>query len=400
MSSRPRPRSLATVPSLGLLLALGTACVSTSAGPTGMLAQSENVTADGRQLLTLINDFSGLWVGAVEWRADLIRASTEDADVQRNALVWKINATGDMLRATSHSDPLIAFLDAWALVFQFRDYFADGGAGAEMFGEHTDVARELSDMAVQEFEVMAARMANADGVLRGREVAADFAARAPIANAYFVRRSVADDLVAELSPETRNAFAELNTITQTVESLGSRVSLYMTLLPKQVRWQAELLLEEPGASAKAAAALENVNSIDATATRIADILDRAVDRTVPDAAREITATLQQEVEAVRELVSAERDLVLNQLPEEYRRIFAEVTEQRLAAVADIQAQLDRALDRIDTVAERSLVDAEGLTRGTVDYAFEKATPLLIGAFLGALILILVYRFVPQRVRTD
>jgi hypothetical protein len=34
----------------------------------------------------------------------------------------------------------------------------------------------------------------------------------------------------------------------------------------------------------------------------------------------------------------------------------------------------------------------------VDYAFERATPLLIGAFFGLLILILVYRLVPQRVR--
>jgi hypothetical protein len=383
---------------LGLALA-GSACVSTNTTPTGLISQSANMTADARQVISRIDEVTGLWLGAVEWRADLIRSSTDDPDIRRHALLWKMNATSAMLRATSHSDPLIAFMDAWTLVFQFKNYFEEG-AGADFFGEHTEIARELSNLAALEFDTVAGRIATPEGTARGREVAAEFARREPIANSYFVRRSVADDLVEGLPAQTRSAFAEIGAITQTVESLNGRLSLYMAHLPKQARWQAELLLEDPTTSGKLAGALEDLAGIDATATRVADTLDRAVDDTVPAVVNEVLVTLHQEVMTISDLIDAQRRIVLEQLPNEYEEIFTRVSEQRIAALRDVETQLQQALGRVDDVVASAMTDAEGLTRGTVDYAFERATPLLIMAFFGLLILILVYRLVPQRVRTN
>jgi len=388
------PRRIALLVLLTMTAAIGTACVSTKAPErTGLLAQSENVTAN--------DEFTGLWLGAVEFRADTIRAESSDPDIRRAALIWKINASSSMLRATSHSDPLIAFMDAWTLVFQYRDYF-ESGAGANMFGDHTELARDLSVLAIQEVERLAASMSRGEGVETGRQLAMDFAAREPIANTYFLRRSVVDELIDTMPQETKDAFAALGSITQTVESLSSRLGIYIEHLPKQARWQAELLLEDPALDSRLAGVLDGVAGINAAATEIAGIVERspALDERLYEIVERITTVLGEEIDELTDAVREERALVLGTLPAEYEEIFRHVTEQRLAALADVEAKIDEVVAEVDTIAVRTLDDAEGLTRGTVDYAFERATPLLIMAFFGVLILILVYRFVPQRVRAN
>ena len=66
----------------------------------------------------------------------------------------------------------------------------------------------------------------------------------------------------------------------------------------------------------------------------------------------------------------------------------------------LRQKFNLSVAEVDAIASRTLSDAEGLAHGTVDYAIGRVTPILILAFLGILILILVYRFVPQRVRVN
>jgi len=396
------PRRIALVVLLAIVAAVGTACVSTKAPErTGLMTQAENVTVNARQLIMRIDEFTGLWLGAVEFRADTIRAESTDADVRRAALIWKINASSSMLRATSHSDPLIAFMDAWTLIFQYRDYF-ETGAGAEMFGEHTQLARDLSAVAIQEFDRLAANIAQAEGVTNGRNIATEFAAREPIANTYFLRRSVVDELIEAVPQETKDAFGALGSITQTVESLSARLGIYIEHLPKQARWQAELLLEDPALDSRLAGVLDGIEDINTAATGIAEIVEQspALDDRLYEIVGLIVAALDVEVETLNNLIQSERQLVLDELPAQYADLFARVTEQRLAALDDVDAKIEQVVAEVDAIAGRSLDDVDVITRGTVDYAFARATPLLIMAFFGALILILVYRFVPQRVRAN
>jgi len=379
---------------------LAAGCISTQApARTGLAATSANVTVDTSRVAMRIDETLGLWLGAVEWRADTIRSESTDPDIRRAALLWKLNASNAMLRATSHNDPLVSFMDAWALVFQFKTYFEDG-PGADVFGEHTALARELSDLAIAEFNELAGRIANPQGVQNGRRTVADFAASQPIVNPNFLRRSVAADLIDSLPPDTRNAFAQLGAITQTVEGLSSRLAIYAAYIPKQARWQAELLLEDPSTSNMLGGVIEDVAGVNATATRVAETLDRAVDSKLDEVLSTALMQVAAELDRVETLINRQRELVLDQLPTEYERVFEKVTEQRLEALLQVESKIDEALDRVDALADRSLGNAEDLTRGTVDYAFERATPLLIGAFFGLLILILVYRLVPQRVRQN
>jgi hypothetical protein len=384
---------------LALCLAIS-ACISTKApAQSGLAAQSTNVIANNRLVSTQVDELTGMWIGALEWRADQIRAATSDPAIRFNALLWKINGTSAVLQATSHGDPLIAVVDAWTLLFQATEYF-DTGPGAAALGEHVELARELNELAEAEFDQLVASIATPEGVANGRALAQAFAADNPVLNDYFLRASVAGTIVATLSEDQRDAFANLGSITQTVETLGARLSIYLDYLPRLARWQAELLLEDPANAAMLTDVFDNLHEVNATAARVADTLDRTVDDKLDEVLATALGQLATELDDVEALVNAQRQLILSELPNEYERIFAKVTEQRLAALSQVEAKIDEALDRVDAVADRSLGSAEGLTRGTVDYAFERATPLLIAAFFGLLILILVYRLVPQRVRRD
>jgi hypothetical protein len=391
-------RTLAGLTLLVPILAVTPACVSMQTpARTGLIAQTPNVVVDPRLVVTQVDELTGRWLRSVEWSADQIRAASTDATVRRNALLWKANGSSAMLRATSHGDPLIDLLDAWTLVLQFRDYF-DNGRGATMFGEHGAIARASADSAVLDIERTAERIATPDGVARGRGLASNFATREPIANDYFLRSSMAGELVAGLSEQDRNALATLGALSQTVETLSPRISLYIDYLPRLARWQAELLIEDPAIDARLAGAVEGIEGINATVAHLSATVDRMVDSRLDQVMNQALAQVSAEFDDVDRLINAQRELLIGRLPQEYDAIFARVSDQRLAVFDQVDSRIDDALKSVDQVARRGLGSAETLSRDTVDYAFARALPLLVGAFIGVLILIVVYRLVPQRVR--
>jgi hypothetical protein len=390
-----------TVVALTLLVptfAWASACVSMQTpARSGLIAQAPNVVVDARLVVTQVDELTGRWLRSVEWSADQIRAASTDATVRRNALLWKTNGSSAMLRATSHGDPLIDLLDAWTLVLQFRDYF-QSGRGATMFGEHGAIARASADSAVLDIERTAERIATPDGVVRGRRLATDFATREPIANDHFLRSSMAGELVAALDEQDRDALATLGALSQTVEMLSPRISLYIDYLPRLARWQAELLLEDPAIDARLEGAVDSIEGINATVAHLGTTLDRTVDSRLDQLLNRALAQVTAEFDDVERLINVQRELLIARLPQEYDAIFAKVNDQRLAVFDQVDSRIDDALSRIDHVARRGLGSAETLSRDTVDYAFARAIPLLIGVFVGVLILIVVYRLVPQRVK--
>jgi hypothetical protein len=394
----PTRRTVAALTLLVPALAWASACVSMQTpARSGLIAQTSTVVVDARLVVTQVDELTGRWLRTLEWNADQIRAASTDATVRRNALLWKTNGSSATLRATSHGDPLIDLLDAWTLALQFRDYF-DAGRGATMFGEHLAIARASADSAVQDIERLALRLATPEGVAYARGLARDFATREPIANDYFLRSSMAGELVATLDEQDRAALATLGALAQTVETLSPRIALYIDYLPRLARWQAELLLEDPAIDARLAGAVEGIEGINATVAHLSTTLDRTVDGRLDQMLNRALAQVTAEFDDVERLINVQRELLIAGLPQEYDAVFARINDQRLAVFDQVDSRIDDALSRIDQVARRGLGSAETLSRDTVDYAFARAIPLLIGVFVGVLILIVVYRLVPQRVK--
>ena len=63
----------------------------------------------------------------VETAADSIIDLSDDPEMRRRALVWKIYAIPEAQLAVFQLDPLVAALDTWVFAIQMRHYFETGG---------------------------------------------------------------------------------------------------------------------------------------------------------------------------------------------------------------------------------------------------------------------------------
>ena len=70
----------------------------------------------------------------------------------------------------------------------------------------------------------------------------------PVERALVSRASIAT-YMAECASGERDAFVAVGEVSDTIESLSQRLNTYAAELPKQARWQAEILLERRRESA-------------------------------------------------------------------------------------------------------------------------------------------------------
>ena len=71
--------------------------------------------------------------------ADRIKAGTTDRAVQREALLFKIEAVPAMRKAVLRPNPFAGVLDAWVLSRQMADYY-ENGRGREAPGDAASIA--------------------------------------------------------------------------------------------------------------------------------------------------------------------------------------------------------------------------------------------------------------------
>src|SRR4029077_1229604 len=97
----------------------------------------------------LTRDYAERFSGAVVQAADDIAASTPAPARQEAAVRWKLSAVVASRRAATQMAPMIALLDSWALSAQMREFF-DTGAGATLFGDQQDIARQTAQALEQD----------------------------------------------------------------------------------------------------------------------------------------------------------------------------------------------------------------------------------------------------------
>jgi hypothetical protein len=182
---------------------------------------------------------------------------------------------------------------------------------------------------------------------------------------------------------SRDTFGGIRAVGRMREEIGdiaARLGLYGEYLPKQARWQAELLMFEleTNASVERAetafqAMADSIGRIDAVVAAAPDIVAREREALVDDLSRERVDTirlliderldtmreLDEDIEHVLAAMRAEREIVLQALDEERVAALADVRVEREALTADgerIGALLvDRALDRAGELLDRALL---------------------------------------------
>jgi hypothetical protein len=278
--------------------------------------------------------------------------------------------------AAFHSDPLVALIDCAVLCGQLQE-FVETGAGRGLFGEHQSIAIDAARQLNQDVWRLGESITASGDTAEPRQLIAEFVAENPIDDIVFLRQSVQPLLARMTKGRPQGAGAMIGGINETVLDLSDRLTIYAEHLPRQARWQAELVLRDTLEELNVSEALSNADSLADSFKRMADVAD-----------------------STPELIANERATTLAIMEEMIGRSFEEVDEQRLATIEDlrlerevlvhvVEQQTAKALSLIQQERAAAMQQAEQLALASIDTSFERLNELVDRLFFRSVILLAV-----------
>jgi hypothetical protein len=355
---------------------------------TDIMEKTGVVSVSAAVLRARVNDLAERLAGRIEETSDQIRMEARDPVLRRRALRVKIEAIPALYSAAYRGDPLQAAMDVWAFAFQVSQFVE--GAGRDYFGPQQPLVRALArDM-----------LADADAVVEGIAVGPEPLARArgrveawarehPIERNLTARPSIASSM-AEMRSE-RDAFVAVGAAAETLEDVSERLNTYAAQLPKQARWQAELLVADMSAEPVVADALGDVHALGETARRANDLVADAPGL-VAAASSPVRAMMADERRAVLAEVDAQRLQTLQFATAERLAVLAAVREERIAAFAALRDERVEILKELDAIKSRGVDSAVVGLEQVVDYALWRVAGVLaLLIALGAVLFVVAHR---------
>jgi hypothetical protein len=343
---------------------------------------------ESRQARVWIYEIADRLAGEIERSADEIRAAAEEPRARRAALEWKTEGVPALYRAAFQPDIVIAVADMWLLIVQMQQFF-ESGAGREWLGEHADEAAETSRRMERDLVDFIKSVGGDPEQTQAGLLVHEFAAQNPILASIASRPTAAAALADRLRTGKIGTFEAVGTLVEGFGELSDRLSVYGEQMPKQVRWQAELLLFDKG--------LEHVD-VDALLAeterlgRLADhtmeftdglpeLIDGRIEANLPRvvaaleqvrleaAMGDVDAMIGRHVAVAVEVIESERELLLQAVREE-REVTMREAEQMAGRF------LDDSFDRVEAMVEER-------TRGLMPLALLAAGgPFVLGLVLG------------------
>ncbi|MBN9683721.1 MULTISPECIES: chemotaxis protein [unclassified Corallococcus] len=345
--------------------------------------RSELTTRVGRSDLsvavmrTRVRDLARRFSGLIEALADDLAARSGSPRVASAMLRFKANAVPAVQSALFQPDPLAALIDTWALLAQLEDYLPRNAEGAspELLAHAHDSLVALESEVEAEWRVVTGR----EDVTQTRDRVHAWAAAHPLTGPLVTRVSTTG-LLASLTDVTGGGLRTTAAgLVEDTRDLTARVDLYAASLPRQARWQAELVATDALHAPTVQAALAELG-------RTVDLLDR-----VGALAANSPALIERERRAALDALHAERMGLQEFVTGERQAVLSDVGRERQALVDALHAERVAALQQMD-----------GLARGWVDHAFDRLGPLVdrvllwltllgAGGLLGGLLLTRAWR---------
>ena len=303
------------------LLLLG-GCASEQ--PKRLIEDIEGPQLTERELRMELNEYVRHWMAAVERAADGIVARSDSTVVRRNAIRWKLEAVPACQTAASRQDPVAALLDVWALSAQMTLYL-ETGEGKALFGRWQvnaiDAAKQL------EVDIEGVARTLTDPKL-GRQLVTDWVEKHPIRGSLMARRTTAPVFAQYIREPRRSPLDAIANIDQRIADLLERLDLYVEMLPHQMRWQAEYVIEKQLITREEkedtlrnfAAMSSSLVSMSDSLTKMSSSLDRLGE--LPDEMSELAAS---ERKAIGKMMDQQRTVILQEVEALKTRTLNETT---------------------------------------------------------------------------
>jgi hypothetical protein len=374
-----------------MALALGTGCRVTAPSDQGLgLKMADDVAANAIQVRLRMRASVEPLSGAIIDAADGIAEATPDKAIQREALVWKMQAVPALREALFRPNPWHAILDAWVLSWQMAQYF-EAGPGREALGGAAPLAFETSMYLENQIESIAASLTHSGDVSEVRRIARNWAANHPIKHSIASRDSILASIAEIEIQETFSTQEVVGNVAVTVDDLSRRIDIYSVQLPDQARWQAELFAMDLAGHYELEQAVPLASSAVRSASEAVEVL------------KQLAPSMEEALrvaEAAPEVISAERAVAIEAAQAEISRTIEFVQAERIAALEHLSNERETALNELHQtiIEERKLLmaDLEQVTLTAVDHTILRAAQLTAGILVAVFIGMLVLLFIASR----
>ena len=377
----------------------------------GLLEQeSSNAKVSSRQLRVVLDDLVLQFSSQVELAADQIIAANNDPQVCKNALLWKMNGISSCFQAASRRDPLGSYFDIWILNKQTLALFEQPN-NTPLFGDSQDIAiaatKQIETSMVDVLDLIG------DDLPINEGFATAFAADHPIHDLYFKRASITANYTKYINsinlkgPELLGVVGDID---EQLDQLQRVSSMYAEFIPKQARWNGELMILETLQSNAITSSLQNMSlaaSGVATIAETTQAIPRMVERErnfLQDAvAGERIATMRAIDQMRSETLNRfreERVAVMGQVESERTIVLKAIDDQRIAATRDLTHLGQQSLDRIDQVVDAKIAEVAVHGSDLIDHGFRRLAQLIAAIAALALLGFLASRLIRQQQRSN
>ena len=368
-----------------MLLALG--CMSGGSTRKTSSAQSaKNVTSSVPELSSRNQSLLALYSAQIEVAADKVIVQSPSPTARRQALVWKAEAIPVMQTSLLNTDPIAAVLDAWAFICQMTAYM-EQPAMKHTLGEFNPVVAEtLKNMDAEMEQLVRLAAPTADVADLRRRVGA-WAEAHPIQASLAGRQSADPDVIRKIGQTDLGTIASIKVLGESLGDLTARLDTYNMYVPKQARWQTELLLGDLTRDPQVSATLSNLVVVSNAAAKASSGVDH-----MPEVAGQVREAVRTDIEGQR--LSAQAFLreellqTLAALRQERIATVAGVREERLAATSDLREERKVVLrtvhdeqiavmNDLKATSEKSIQDLDARGRDLIDHLFLRGLELML-----------------------
>ena len=313
------------------------------------------------ELQLRMNDFANTMAGDIELAADQIISSSDDPRIDRNALLWKMNAIPVGFTAAFAADPLLALVDSWVFCKQMLIYFEEG-AGKNLFGKWQYIAIDASRDLESKIEQIANKSANRERVIRADKALEAGAREHPIESILFVRKSALDAEAEFVGKERLDLGRTVQTVNEGMTDLRNRMSTYTAFLPKQARWEGEYLAGELLGTGVVQDSLMTVND---SLSRITKVIESS------------PKILDEKLLLMIESINDQRVATFEELRKERLEVIKAIQEERVATLEAIRQERIDSFKDLDAIISKSLENSFVQANKMVDRIFFRTAISLV-----------------------
>jgi len=233
------------IPAALLVSILLAACTTPSIKPQ---PHQRDMRGTGRFGMTELGErlevYCTSYLSVVSGVATQISEKTDDVELQRNTLLWRITTFLDFRQALDMPDPRAALIDLWALAIQNEVFFREG-YGKEVFGPFHELALRVNVDGLELIDAVALDYYTPEAYEKVKAKVGEFAAAHPVGD--LSRRPMHISVAAEEDKSLTwfSRWAGIQPVTAGIDRIADeidQITWLLVWLPEVSRWQASLLL--------------------------------------------------------------------------------------------------------------------------------------------------------------